>query len=188
MAALHAFTWLCTVIFCMAQVCSMPTPCRLQKRIMNTCYDILDKMGGRFPLHCLESTAPVPFPEAAFEYSTSQQTVSLEKTIYLTLTNISSLFDEDSIPDQWKNVENFQNIIYRQIEENQCIMSKTQDSQEDFLRREKAVIEYFDKILAVLKEKNYQLCGWEFVRKEVLITLKFILNKDLKDVLFSSQG
>lgn len=46
-------------------------------------------------------------------------------------------------------------------------MSKTQDSQEDFLRREKAVIEYFDKILAVLKEKVmiscYKLMGCEAV-------------------------
>lgn len=32
-------------------------------------------------------------------------------------------------------------------------MNKTQDSQEDFLRREKTVKEYFDKISAVLKEK-----------------------------------
>ncbi|KAF5903660.1 interferon beta-like, partial [Clarias magur] len=48
--------------------------------------------------------------------------VALEKTIYLTLTYISSLFDEDGFPDNWKNVEDFQNIIYRQIEENQCFV------------------------------------------------------------------
>ncbi|XP_026801894.1 interferon phi 3 [Pangasianodon hypophthalmus] len=188
MAGLHAFTWLCTVIICMAHVSSMPTTCRLQKRLMERCHDILEKMGDRFPLHCLEGNVLVPFPEAAFQFNTSQQAVALEKTIYLTLTSISSLFDEDGVPDQWKNLEDFQNIIYRQIEENECIMNKTQDSQEDFLRREKVLKEYFNKISAVLKEKNFQVCGWEFVRKEALITLQFILNKDVEGVLFSSRG
>ncbi|KAM9494982.1 interferon a3-like [Clarias gariepinus] len=188
MAAVYALTWLCTVIICISHVCSMPTTCRLQKRLVEKCHSDLEKMGGRFPLHCLEESVPVPFPKGAFEFSTSQQVVALEKTIYLTLTHISSLFDEDGFPDNWKNVEDFQNIIYRQIEENQCIMKKTLDSQEDFLKREKALKEYFDKISAVLKEKNFQGCAWEFVRKEIQITLQFILNKDLKDVLFSSRG
>lgn len=37
-------------------------------------------------------------------------------------------------------------------------MKKTQDSQEDFLRREKALKEYFDKISAGLKEKVMITC------------------------------
>lgn len=49
------------------------------------------------------------------------QAVALEKSIYVTLTHIYSLFDEDGIPDQWKNVEVFENIIDRQIEENRCV-------------------------------------------------------------------
>lgn len=57
-----------------------------------------------------------------FFFST-KQAVALEKTIYLTLTSIYSLFDEDGVPEQWKNVELFQNIIDRQIEENQCVRS-----------------------------------------------------------------
>lgn len=36
-------------------------------------------------------------------------------------------------------------------------MNKTQDSQEDFLRRDKMVKEYFDKISAVLKDKVMKL-------------------------------
>ncbi|GAA6083771.1 interferon phi 3 [Tachysurus ichikawai] len=188
MAGLHAFTWLCTVIICMAHVCSMPTNCRLQKRLMEECHNILEKMGERFPLHCFEGSVLVPFPEAAFQFNTSQQAVALEKTIYLTLTYVYSLFDEDGVPEQWKNVEVFQNILDRQIEEKNCIMNKAQDSQEDFLRREKVLKEYFDKILAVLKEKNFQVCGWEFVRKETLLVLQYILNKDLEGVLSYSRG
>lgn len=38
-------------------------------------------------------------------------------------------------------------------------MNKAQDSQEDFLRREKVLKEYFDKILAVLKEKVMGTCN-----------------------------
>lgn len=50
-----------------------------------------------------------------------KQAVALEKTIYITVTYISSLFDEGGVPDQWQKLEDFQNIIYRQIEENQCV-------------------------------------------------------------------
>lgn len=56
-----------------------------------------------------------------FFSSSTKQAVALEKTIYSTLTYISSLFDEDGVPDEWKNLEEFQNIIYRQIEENKCV-------------------------------------------------------------------
>ncbi|TSV28431.1 Interferon alpha-1 [Bagarius yarrelli] len=188
MAALYAFTWLFTVIICMARVCSMPTNCRLQRRLMEESHNLVERMGERFPLHCLEGSVLVPFPDTAFQFNTSQQAVALEKTMYLTLTYIYSLFDEDGVPVQWKNVDVFQNIIDRQIEENQCIMNKTPDSQDDFVRREKVLKEYFDKIATVLKEKNFDVCGWEFVRKEILITIQFILNKDLEDVLFTSRG
>lgn len=58
-----------------------------------------------------------------FVFFSTKQAVALEKTIYLTLTSIYSLFDEDGVPEQWKNVELFQNIIDRQIEENQCVRS-----------------------------------------------------------------
>lgn len=44
MAGLHAFTCLCTVIICMAQVCSMPTNCRLQRRLVEKSHDLLEKM------------------------------------------------------------------------------------------------------------------------------------------------
>lgn len=37
-------------------------------------------------------------------------------------------------------------------------MNKTQDSQEDFIRREKALKEYFDKISTILKEKVIITC------------------------------
>ncbi|KAI5607289.1 interferon phi 3 precursor [Silurus asotus] len=188
MADLRAFTWLCTLIICTMQVSSMPTPCRLQRRLIEESYNYLDKMGDRLPLHCLEGTVPVPFPETAFLFNTSEQVIALEKTIYLTLTHISSLFNEEGTPEHWKNLEVFENIIDRQIEENQCIMNKVLDSQENFLQREKALKEYFDKISTVLKEKDFQVCGWEIVRKEVLITLQFILNKDLDGVLISTKG
>lgn len=55
----------------------------------------------------------------------TKQAVALEKTIYLTLTYVYSLFDEDGVPEQWKNVEVFQNILDRQIEEKNCVRQGT---------------------------------------------------------------
>ncbi|XP_062842573.1 interferon beta-like [Trichomycterus rosablanca] len=185
MNALQGFTLLCTVIICMEHVWTRPMNCRLQRGLVENCQTLLESVGGRFPLQCLDDNVLVPFPEAAFEFNSSQQAVALEKSVYSTLTYIFSVFDEDEVPDQWKSLDDFQNVVFRQIEEYQCIMSKTQDSLDDFLMRDNALKEYFGKIQTILKDKDFQYCGWEFVRKEVLKTLQFILQKNLDGTVWS---
>ena len=110
------------------------------------------------------------------------QSGGAEKAAYETLKLIDTLFANDSMPTSWNNLEDFQDIIYRQIEESECvsqtashykdnsicynsiflnlillsrlnqIMSKTQSS-EDSPARNATLKMYFDKIATVLKEK-----------------------------------
>uniref|UniRef100_A0A3B4C8I9 Uncharacterized protein n=1 Tax=Pygocentrus nattereri TaxID=42514 RepID=A0A3B4C8I9_PYGNA len=178
--ALWRFIWH-TTLLCIVQVCSMPTKCKFQRRLVETCYHLLETMGGTFPLQCLEDNVSVTFPTGVFKSSPRQQTTAIEKSFYITLKYIDSMFDNDGIPDQWTTqdkLENFHHIIFRLIEENSCIMDKTQESLDDFFSREASLRAYFDKIATVLKEKGFQYCAWEFARKEILRALQFILKED----------
>ncbi|XP_036420013.1 interferon alpha-7-like [Colossoma macropomum] len=178
--ALQRVIWHSTLL-CIVQVCSMPTKCKLQRRLVETCYHLLETMGGTFPLQCLEDNVLVTFPTGVFKSSTRQQTTATEKSIYTTLKYIDSMFDTDRVPDQWaaqEKLDHFQHIIFRLIEENRCIMGKTQESLDDFISREASLRAYFDKIATVLKEKGFQYCAWEFVRNEILRALQFILKED----------
>lgn len=50
------------------------------------------------------------------------QNVAAEKVAYKTLLLIDNLFANDSMPTSWNNkLEDFQDIIYRQIEESGCV-------------------------------------------------------------------
>lgn len=50
------------------------------------------------------------------------QTVAAEKVAYETLLLIDNLFANDSMPTSWSNkLEDFQGIIYRQMEESDCV-------------------------------------------------------------------
>ncbi|KAI4892949.1 hypothetical protein NFI96_032357, partial [Prochilodus magdalenae] len=177
------FIWLSTLL-CIAQVCAMSTRCKLQRRLVETCHYLLETMGGKFPLQCLEDNVLVPFPTAAFKSDSRKQTIATEKSIYMTLKYIDSMFSNDGVPDQWtaqEKLDYFQHILFRLIEENRCIMGKKQDSL-DFYSRAASLRAYFDKITMVLKEKDFQYCAWEFVRIESLHALQFILREDFHNM------
>ncbi|CAB1341539.1 unnamed protein product [Coregonus sp. 'balchen'] len=181
-----AITWM-SAFLCLAQVCSMPMPCHLQGELVRTTHNLLRDMGGHFHLECLQENVFMTFPAAAFATSgTPQLSSSGAKAIYDTLKNIDSLFGADDLPTKWdqQKLENFQNIIYRQIEESKCMMGSVDTS--DYPIRAEGLKTYFGKIAAVLKEKNFSYCAWEVVRKELLYTLQFILKHNSDSLLHSS--
>ncbi|XP_042565058.1 interferon alpha-1-like [Clupea harengus] len=200
---LQSFTWV-TIILCFVHVSAVPITCGLQRRLVDKSHSLLESMSGLFPVECLEHNLPIAFPSSAFKTSETAESGGAEKAAYETLKLIDTLFANDSMPTSWNNLEDFQDIIYRQIEESECvsqtasdykdnsicynsiflnlillsrlnqIMSKTQSS-EDSPARNATLKMYFDKIATVLKEKESSDCAWEVVRKEILYTLKFIL-------------
>ncbi|XP_051570725.1 interferon alpha-13-like [Myxocyprinus asiaticus] len=171
----HLMAWLCAIV-CFAQVWSLPKNCILHKSLMKTSYTLLETMGGLFPLQCLKDHVSISFPQYVFQSNNTQQATGVEKAIYQTLQNIDTLFENDGVPDQWnaQKLDDFQNIIYRQIEDSKCVMNKF----EDFPSRDVALKAYFEIISTVVKEKGFSYCAWEIVRKEILRTLKFILTQN----------
>ncbi|XP_030649841.1 interferon alpha-11-like [Chanos chanos] len=184
--ALHHITCVVVIVF-LGSVWSMPTPhaCQLQRNLIETTHRLLETMGGHFPLQCVEENVKISFPATVIE-SNKQQGTGAAKAVYEVLKSIDALFDNDSIPDQWDatKLDDFQNIVYRQIEESKCIMSKTEESNDDFPARKAAVRIFFDKLSAVLKEKVYSFCAWEIVRKELQYALRSILD-DKSNLLWS---
>uniref|UniRef100_A0AAY4DZY5 Uncharacterized protein n=1 Tax=Denticeps clupeoides TaxID=299321 RepID=A0AAY4DZY5_9TELE len=157
---LQIVVWLSSIL-CSAQVFSRPVTCQLQRSRVEKSRGLLHTMGGHFPAECVEQNLQIPFPTSAFQTDMKTQNVGVEKAIYETLKSIDSLFDNESLPKRWsqKELEEFQDIVYLQVEENQCIMSKTQSPEDDFSSREAILKPYFQKLRAVLEEKVRNSCA-----------------------------
>uniref|UniRef100_A0AAZ3RXM7 Uncharacterized protein n=1 Tax=Oncorhynchus tshawytscha TaxID=74940 RepID=A0AAZ3RXM7_ONCTS len=182
---LQTVTWM-SAFLCLAQVCSMPMPCQLQGQLVRITHNLLRDMvhllnyfWGHFPLECLQENVFVPFPATTFATSGAMKEYLQPdpKAIYETLKNIDTLFGADDLPTKWdqRKLENFQNIVYRQIEESKCVSYYANTDRLTVYLWTEGLKTYFGNIAAVLKEKNFSYCAWEVVRQELLYSLQFIL-------------
>ncbi|CAM4392461.1 unnamed protein product [Leuciscus chuanchicus] len=159
----------------------MPTDSIKKVRtLVKTTHNLLENMGGHFPRECLEENVKIPFPESALQSNGSNQNIGVKNAMYKIMEHIDFLFANDSYPESWnqKKVEDFQNIVYRLISENECIMGRTHrpvDCGPDFPATEDALKTYFDKLATLLRNKKQSVCAWEVVRKELLRVLNVIL-------------
>ncbi|KAL7883578.1 hypothetical protein SRHO_G00012360 [Serrasalmus rhombeus] len=160
-------------------VSSMPTKCQLQQTLMAKTHNLLETMTGPVPLQCLDDIpVEIRSPTWALQSKNSKQDVGAAKAVYKSLMKVSSLMESDSFPQSWDadKLVKFQIIVDRQIEESECITRiKTQKEEDDFAVRDAALTDYFDKLEKLLKEKEFSVCAWEVVRREVLSVLQFIL-------------
>uniref|UniRef100_A0A3B4C300 Uncharacterized protein n=1 Tax=Pygocentrus nattereri TaxID=42514 RepID=A0A3B4C300_PYGNA len=172
--AFQCLSWI-SILLCIAQVSSMPTKCQLQQTLMEK----NPQLTGPFPLQCLDDIpVEIKSPTWALQSNNSKQDVGAAKAVYKSLMKVSSLMESDSFPQSWDadKLVKFQIIMDRQIEESECIMRiKTQKEEDDFAVRDAALTDYFDKLEKLLKEKEFSVCAWEVVRREVLSVLQFIL-------------
>uniref|UniRef100_A0AAY4E2F7 Uncharacterized protein n=1 Tax=Denticeps clupeoides TaxID=299321 RepID=A0AAY4E2F7_9TELE len=170
---------LLAAIHCLAQARPTPGRCHLQGRLVGEVHGLLERMGGRFPPECLGDVVAIAAPTAAFRSNGTKRNAGVERAVYHTLTSIDFLFGNDTVPVSWdgRTVEDFQNIVYRQIDESKCVSSRRATA--DFKDRRRLLGLYFDRLASVLQEKEFSACAWEVVRRELLQTLKFILNNTL---------
>ncbi|XP_036409505.1 interferon alpha-1-like [Megalops cyprinoides] len=178
--ALQSFVWLCALL-CNSMVWSVPIRCQLEGNLVQTSHSLLKDVGGHFPLQCIKENVFIAFPSTAFASNgTAEQTDDVKMAIYETLHRINSLFDNDNTPAQWdqKKLEDFQNIIYRLVEESKCMTGRNpgnEDTQSPVFNRISALRTYFDSMARILQEKNDSFCAWEIIRRELVRTLHFIL-------------
>ncbi|XP_039543607.1 interferon phi 2 [Pimephales promelas] len=173
--------WKCIALFSLflffSQICSMPTKCIMRRTLVKTTHNLLENMGGLFPRECLKENVEIPFPKSALQPNGSNQKIGVEKAMYKIMEHIDFLFANESYPESWnqEKVEHFQNIVYRLISDNKCIMGRTHRPVDDFPAREGALKTYFDKLATLLRSTEQSVCAWEVVRKELLRVLNVIL-------------
>uniref|UniRef100_A0A3B4C6C0 Uncharacterized protein n=1 Tax=Pygocentrus nattereri TaxID=42514 RepID=A0A3B4C6C0_PYGNA len=193
--AFQCLSWI-SILLCIVQVTSMPTKCQLQRTLMEKTHNLLETMTGPFPLQCLDDIpVEIRSPTWALQSNNSKQDVGAAKAVYKSLMKVSSLMESNSFPQSWDadKLVKFQIIVDRQIEESECCVKhifdliwqimriKTQKEEDDFAVRDAALTDYFDKLEKLLKEKEFSVCGWEVVRRELLSVLQFILDKNSKN-------
>ncbi|XP_050962772.1 interferon phi 2 [Labeo rohita] len=177
MALCKIIALLCPFLF-FAQICSMPTNCTLRRDLVKRSHSLLENMGGLFPRECLRENVRITFPKSALQSNDSNQNIGVAKAKYKIMEHIDYLFANDSHPESWnqKKVEHLQNIVYRiVIYDYKCIMERKQRPVDDFPTREDALKTYFDKLATLLRNKDYSVCAWEMVRKELLHVLELML-------------
>uniref|UniRef100_A0A671Q7K1 Interferon alpha-6-like n=1 Tax=Sinocyclocheilus anshuiensis TaxID=1608454 RepID=A0A671Q7K1_9TELE len=180
--------WKCIALLCpflfFAQICSMPTKCIMRRELVKTTHRLLENMGGLFPRECLKENVEITFPTSALQSNDSNQNTGVAKATYKIMKHIDYLFANDSPPESWnqKKVEDFQNIVYRFTDEYTC-MNMPQRPVDDFPTREGTLKTYFDKLATLLGNKDYSVCAWEVVRKELLHVLKFTLELPKRGLL-----
>ncbi|KAF4116329.1 hypothetical protein G5714_003818 [Onychostoma macrolepis] len=149
----------------------------MRRDLVKTTHSLLENMGGLFPRECLKENVKITFQKSALQSNDSNQNIGVAKAEYKIMEHIDYLFANDSHPESWnqKKVEDLQNIVFRLTDDYQCIMRRKQRPVDDFPTREDALKTYFDKLATLLRNKDYSVCAWEVVRKELLRVLKFTL-------------
>ncbi|KAG9279080.1 interferon tau-1-like [Astyanax mexicanus] len=153
----------------------MPIKCQLQLRLVETTHNLLENMAGPIPFQCLDEKFGIKLPTWALQSNDSKQDVGVTKAVFKTFMNMGSLMENDGIPQYWDSgkLENFENIVYRQISENICNLGvSAQEDEDGFAQRDAALTHYFQKLAALLKEKEFSDCAWERVRHELLRVLQ----------------
>ncbi|KAG6930914.1 interferon beta-like [Chelydra serpentina] len=130
---------------------------------------LLRKMGGQFPLRCLNENRNFRFPQKALrprEFQEKNGKVVIQEI----LQQIFNIFNKNLTQAAWdrRSVETLQNGLHQQTEQLEtCLHEKLLFS---MLKLKK----YFQRIRDFLKEKQYSLCAWETIRLEMGRCLLFI--------------
>ncbi|XP_063073823.1 interferon alpha-21-like [Engraulis encrasicolus] len=127
---------------------------------------LLSKMGGHFPLGCVKEKGARLFPQGVYEKA---QGADVAEVALEALGYVRDIFRRDmsEVTSSWNQseLELFINILHRQIEKlKPCVGS--QNSNENATLKS-----YFEKLNAILTEKDLSACAWEIVRDEVHFNL-----------------
>ncbi|XP_039399574.1 interferon beta-like [Mauremys reevesii] len=152
---------ICLVLLCSAGIMSLD--CNLlrhqQSRFNWDSLQLLQNMGGKFPLECLEDNTAFQFPQKVLNPKFQQHATM---AIHEILQQLFGIFSRNLTQTCWKrrNVDRFLNGLIPQTERLEtCLPTK---AGANILRLKK----YFQRIQDFLKEKKYSACAWEIVREE----------------------
>ncbi|XP_006271456.1 interferon alpha-7-like [Alligator mississippiensis] len=167
---------------------SSPDCSRLQRIKVNHSLYLLCRMGGQFPLSCLNDRTDFRIPREIFIIRKKENALMI---IHELLHHIFQLFSKNLPQGAWNPscIEKFQNGLHWQIEQlEKCFGGEMQQAtrnwkngllQNNILKAKK----YFQRISHFLNEKNYSRCSWETARMEMRRCFLFLdhLLKNLRN-------
>uniref|UniRef100_A0A8C8RU61 Uncharacterized protein n=1 Tax=Pelusios castaneus TaxID=367368 RepID=A0A8C8RU61_9SAUR len=145
-----------------------------QNKLNQDSLELLEKMRGNIPSQCInERTAFKPTQDIVQLPLYEKENVKV--TIQWLLQEIFSIFSKNLTQTSWDRslIVRFQNGLYQQIQRLEACMRALEEKElsnpesEDFQLTSRRVKKYFLEIAAFLKEKQYSLCAWEIVHREI---------------------
>ncbi|EMP34036.1 Interferon beta [Chelonia mydas] len=159
-----------------------------QNKVNQASLQLLEKMGGQFPVQCLNENSNFISLQnvlSSREFQKESVIVALQEI----LQQIFNIFSKSQLQTAWdrSSMDAFQNGLHHQIEllktwfNEEKKMETTYPQNEDFTILK--VKKYFHVIDNFLKEKQYSLCASEIIREEMRRCFLFIdqLTKRLKN-------
>ncbi|XP_067409542.1 interferon beta-like [Emydura macquarii macquarii] len=150
-----------------------------QNKVNQASLQLLEKMGGQFPLQCLNENSNFMSLQNVLNYRKFQKENTMV-AIQEILQQIFNIFSKSHIQTAWNrsSISAFQNGLHKQIEklktwfEGGKEMEATYPQNEDLTRLK--VKKYFHVIDNFLQEKQYSLCAWEIIREKMRRCFLFI--------------
>ncbi|XP_066556324.1 interferon a3-like [Amia ocellicauda] len=132
---------------------------------------------GNFPDECYEDNMKLMFPAEAYILPKESQHQDFVLLAHEALSYIFSIIQNNlkSVPWDRDDVDHFQGLIFRQMEElEKCMDVKiTSSGDSSSPTKGKMLLKtYFETLEKLLKDKGYNICAWEIIRKEVLHNLQ----------------
>ncbi|XP_074850208.1 interferon epsilon-like [Carettochelys insculpta] len=159
-----------------------------QNKVNQDSLQLLEKMGGQFPVQCINARSNFIALQNAFNFREIQKE-SIIVAIQEILQQTFNIFSKIHIPAVWdrSSIAAFQNGLHQQIELLKTCFDGEKKMETTCLQKEEItrlkVKKYFHVIYNFLKEKQYSLCAWEIIREETRRCFMFIdqLTKRLKN-------
>uniref|UniRef100_A0A667WU81 Uncharacterized protein n=1 Tax=Myripristis murdjan TaxID=586833 RepID=A0A667WU81_9TELE len=115
---------------------AMPT-CELRGNVVQEAHDLLRDLGGPLPVHCLQYNSVVSFPSSALPAGSGRpQCRRTLWVVYETLKGAGQVFEDNEVPVgeggvSWdsQKLDNFQNLLYRLVEDGSCVSTNQSISQ-----------------------------------------------------------
>ncbi|XP_006130058.2 interferon epsilon-like [Pelodiscus sinensis] len=159
-----------------------------QNKVNQDSLKLLEKMGGQFPVQCLNEKSNFISLQNLFS-STEFQKENAMMVIQEILQQSFTIFRKIQIQTDWdrSSIAAFQNGLYQQIEllktwfDGEKKMETTYPQNEDLTRLK--VKKYFHVIDTFLEKRQYSRCACEIIREEMRRCFLFIdqLTKRLKN-------
>ncbi|XP_074850209.1 interferon beta-like [Carettochelys insculpta] len=149
-----------------AQLCTMLH--FQQNKVNKESLELLEKMSRNSIAQCLHE-------RAAFVQLPMPQKENANVAIQEILQEILNIFSKNLTQSAWDgaSIDRFQNGLYQQVQRLETCLTvhmekeMTNPENEDLQFTIWSVKQYFQRIDSFLKEKQYSLCAWEIIRKEI---------------------